>query len=126
MSRRWRSWSSDTLSFTLWWADTTDADPVHNAIRVRVHAELNADYACFSFYMDIGQAWNEAHSAHSMRGARRSRLLQAAAGDPRRSARLSSSPCAAGRPAAVDLPAVPENLQSADGRTPDELDRGTA
>ena len=91
----------DTLSFTLWWADTTDADPVRNAIRVRVHAELNADYACFSFYMDIGQVWNEAHSAHSMRGARRSRLLQAAQEIPGSASSSSLPSRPAGRPRSI-------------------------
>ncbi len=34
-----------------------------DAIRVCVHPEVNADYACISFYMDIGQAWNRPHAA---------------------------------------------------------------
>ena len=112
----------DTLSFTLWWADTTDIDPVNNAIRVRVQAELNLDYACVSFYMDIGQAWNETHSAKSMRGARRSRLLQAAQ-DIRGICEHQYAPVEDGRPAAVDLPVISENLQSADGRTAAQLDQ---
>jgi hypothetical protein len=111
----------ETLSFTLWWPDTGDADPMRSAMRVRVHAELNADYACFSFYMDIGQPWNEAHSASRMLGARRSRLL-AAAHEVCGICEQQFAPSAAGRPAPVDLPAVPEVLLSAEGRTTDELD----
>ena len=111
----------DTLSFTLWWPDTADADPVRSAMRVRVHAELNADYACISFYMDIGQSWNEPHSASRMFGVRRSSLL-AAAQDVRTICEHQFVPAAAGQPAPVDLPAVPELLHGADGSSVQDLD----
>lgn len=110
----------DTLTFTLWWADTTDPDPAHSAIRVRVHAELNADYASFSFYMDIGQPWNAAHSPQHMLGTRRSKLLRAV----REVADICAHqfvPTSDGKPAPVDLPAVPEVLHCPDGRSEDEL-----
>ena len=44
----------EIVPFTLWWGGQGDAGAgaIENAIRVCVHPELNADYACISFYMD--------------------------------------------------------------------------
>ena len=62
--------------FTLWWRDrseTGDAAARRHAIRICVHPEINADYACLSFYMDIGQVWNDGQSggAGASQGQRR-------------------------------------------------------
>jgi hypothetical protein len=112
----------DTLAFTLWWADAIDADPIGHAIRVRVHAHVSSDYACLSFFMDIGQQWNEAHSSTLMCGARRSRLLQAAR-DVQELCEHQFVPVEGKAIAPVDLPAIPETMHSPDGRSQDALDR---
>ena len=112
----------DALTFTIWWADATDTDPVGNAIRVRTHAQLSADHACLSFYMDIGQRWNEAHSSTSMRGARRSRLLQAVR-EVQELCEHQFVPVGSEAIAPVDLPPIPERVHGLDGRSQDVLDR---
>jgi hypothetical protein len=46
-----------TAPFTLWWPDG-EAKPQSparaDALRICVHPEVNADYACISFYMVCG------------------------------------------------------------------------
>lgn len=111
--------------FTLWWADTSEADAASaraNAIRICVHPEISADYACISFYVDIGQRWGAAHDAtpDPARGGRRYRLLTAT----KTIATICENqlaPVPPGAAAAVDLPAVPESLYSPDGRSPRDL-----
>ena len=115
----------EIIPFTLWWADPSEKDPqaaAANAIRICVHPEVNADYACISFYMDIGQQWNAPHSAAAdpLRGARRHRLLTAVE-DTRKICEHQLEPVAPSGAAAVDLPALPEVLRSPDGRSEEKL-----
>jgi hypothetical protein len=112
--------------FTLWWPDASETDPAAaraNAIRICVHPEVNADYACFSFYMDIGQRWNEAHdaTAKDALGARRRSLLSAVE-NIGTMCELQLEPVPPGAAAIVDFPAVPESLRCPDGCTPQQLD----
>ena len=60
----------------LWWEDPSDApgDRRANAIRVRLQADLTADYVTYCFYMDLTQLWD---SRRALAGARRMRLLGA-------------------------------------------------
>jgi hypothetical protein len=111
--------------FTLWWPDTSEigaAAARANAIRICVHPEINADYACISFYMDIGQRWNALHDATPDRthGVRRHRLLTAVT-TIRTICENQLQPVPPGAAAAVDLPAVPESLYCPDGSTPQQL-----
>lgn len=111
--------------FTLWWPDTSETGAAAaraNAIRVCVHPEINADYACISFYMDIGQRWNTMHDAtpDRARGGRRHHLLTAL-NTIRTICENQLQPVPPGAAAAVDLPAVPENLYCPDGSTPQQL-----
>jgi len=115
----------EIIPFTLWWADPGEMDAQRagvNAIRVCAHPEVNADYACISFYMDIGQQWNAPHSAAAdpSRGARRCRLLTAVE-DIRKICEQQLEPVAPRGAAAVDLPALPEILHSPDERTREQL-----
>jgi hypothetical protein len=112
----------DTLPFTLWWPDPSTGDSEEGAIRVCVHPELNADYACISFYMDIGQRWSRSHSTvpGEPKRMRRDRLL-AAVETVRTICEQQLKSGADGR-AAVDLPALPETLHGADGQVTSGLD----
>ena len=115
----------EIIPFTLWWTDPGEKDAqvaADNAMRICVHPEVNADYACISFYMDIGQQWNAPHSAAAdpARGARRHRLLTAVE-DIRKVCEHQLEPVAPRGAAAVDLPALPEILHSLDGRTEKQL-----
>jgi hypothetical protein len=116
----------ETVPFILWWADPneTDADKAcRNAIRVCVHPEVNSDYACISFYMDIGQRWDAAHSAvpPSTKPVTRREKLLAAVADIRNICEFQLKPVRDGEGAPVDGPAVPETLASPDTRKPDDL-----
>ena len=114
-----------TAPFVLWWPDRSERSPFGacaNAIRVCVHPEIGADYAYISFYMDIGQRWNEEHSAASdpACGGRRHRLLEAVA-DVRGICESQLEPAAPDGSAAIDLPALPETLRTPDQRDAKEL-----
>jgi hypothetical protein len=87
-----------------------------------VHPEVNADYACISFYMDIAQPWNLPHAAtpDPALGGRR-HLMMAAVDDIQRICEAQLEPVPPRGAAAVDLPALPEVLHSPDGRSQDEL-----
>ena len=111
--------------FTIWWRDASEPDRATgraHAIRICVHLEINADYACLSLYMDIGQVWNELHSADPAiaKGRRRRRLLEAVR-DVRSICehQMTSAPPAGRAP--VDLPLLPENLTSPDGSSSEVL-----
>jgi hypothetical protein len=112
----------EIVPFTLWWGDRSSNTPDADAIRICVHPEVNADYASFSFYMDIGQRWGEPHapSGNPAMGLRR-RLMMEAVDDIRRICDAQLEPAAPHGAAAVDLPALPEILSSPDGRSPKEL-----
>jgi hypothetical protein len=112
----------EVVPFTLWWGDRSGTVPDADAIRICVHPEVNADYAAIGFYMDIGQRWGEPHAAAgdpSM--SLRRRLLMDAVDDLRYICDAQLEPAAPHGAAAVDLPAIPERLHSADRRTPKEL-----
>jgi hypothetical protein len=112
----------ESVPFTLWWGGPDDTVPGVSAIRVCVHPEVNADYACISFYMDIGQPWNLPHTAtpDPALGQRR-HLLMTAVDDIRHICEAQLEPAPPRGAASVDLPALPEVLRQPDGRTPDEL-----
>ena len=112
----------ESVPFTLWWGGPDDTVPGVSAIRVCVHPEVNADYACISFYMDIGQPWNLPHAAtpDPALGQRR-HLLMTAVDDIRHICEAQLEPASPRGAASVDLPALPEVLRQPDGRTPDEL-----
>jgi hypothetical protein len=112
----------DTLPFTLWWPDTSAGDSEEAAIRVSVHPELNTDYACISFYMDVGQRWNRPHTAvpNEPKRTRRDRLLGAVE-TIRTICEQQLKPDANGR-AAVDLPASPETLHGPNGDVASDFD----
>ena len=114
-----------TAPFTLWWPDKSEPSEARaraNAIRICVHPEVNADYACLSFYMDLGQAWNAAHDAEpgTSRGSRRSKLL-AAVNDIRAICEHQLAPAPSDGRVPVDRPTVPEALSSPDGRDAETL-----
>jgi hypothetical protein len=114
-----------TAPFTLWWPDNEvkpQSAGCAEALRICVHPEVNADYACISFYMDVGQRWNEVHAAdpNSAHGPRRRRLLDAVA-DIRVICEAQFGLSVPGAAAPVDQPAVPEILQSPDQRNGDQL-----
>ena len=112
----------DTLPFTLWWPDPSAGDSEEAAIRVCVHPELNADYACISFYMDVAQRWSRPYSVvpAEPKRTRRDRLL-AAVETVRTICEQQLKPDADGR-VAVDLPALPEALHAPDGHAAAGLD----
>jgi hypothetical protein len=112
----------EIVPFTLWWGDRSGTAPDPDAIRVCVHPEVNGDYAAVGFYMDIGRRWGEPHAAASdpAMGPRR-RLLMEAVDDIRRICDAQLDPAAPHGAAGVDLPAIPEVLNSPDRRTPREL-----
>ena len=113
-----------TVPFVLWWRDSSEAASAGtaNAIRVCVHPEIGADYAYISFYMDIGQRWNDEHSAVAdpTRGARRHSLLEAVA-DVRRICESQLEPLSEEGRAPVDRHPLPEVLRSPDQRSANEL-----
>lgn len=109
----------EIVPFTLWWGAPGETEL--DAIRVCVHPEVNVDYACFSFYMDIGQAWNGPHIAAADAATGRRRLLLQAVDDIRRICEAQLEPVHPRGAAAVDQPAHPELLHSPDGRSPEEL-----
>ena len=120
---------SEALGFTLWWRDPEESDDEirdAGAIRVRVQAELNADFATLTFFMDIDQMWNLPHGHRSATGdaigRRRAELLKAV--DEVRTiceAQLKPLPGSNGA-AGVDQPQIPEFLVSPDNRSVAEID----
>jgi hypothetical protein len=112
----------EAVPFTLWWGDRSSNVPDPDAIRICVHPEVNAEYAAFSFYMDIGQRWGEPHASasHPAMSLRR-RLLMDAVDDIRRIGDAQLDPAAPRGAAAVDLPTSPEHLSSPDRRTLSQL-----
>jgi hypothetical protein len=112
----------EIVPFTLWWGEEGAEAGAAGANRVCVHPEVNADYACISFYMDIGKPWNRPHltAPDASLGARRN-LLMSAVDDIRRICEAQLEPVTPGGAAAVDLDALPEVLHSPDGRTPQQL-----
>jgi hypothetical protein len=112
----------EIVPFTLWWGDRSVKAPDPDAVRICVHPEMNGDYAAVTFYMDLGQRWGEPHVAVSdpAMGLRRRPLIEAV-DDIRRICDAQLDPAAPHGAAAVDLPALPEILNSPDRRTPNEL-----
>jgi hypothetical protein len=112
----------EIVPFTLWWEEPDSTSPEVSAIRVCVHPEVNADFACISFYMDVSQRWNAAAVAgvDPAQGGRRA-LLMSAVDDIRRICDAQLEPVLPDRAASVDLPALPEVLRSPDQRTPEQL-----
>jgi len=104
---------SASVGMTLWWKDANEAEDVREdvAIRVRLHAELTADYVTYSFYLDVGQSWKP---AAQILGKRRSDVL-AAVGRVRDICADQLVPRAANQKAAVDEPPYPEQLADGDG-----------
>jgi len=94
LSNRFRE--DETIAFTLWWADPKEAveeQTDYSALRVRVHAELKQDYATITFYLDIGQAWDEPHSNRSSEAhGKRRQLLLRAVDETRRVCEVKSMP----------------------------------
>ncbi|KAB2912299.1 MAG: hypothetical protein F9K29_19820, partial [Hyphomicrobiaceae bacterium] len=68
--------ASASVGLTLWWQDPAIpiAERAAAAMRVRLNAELTADFATFSFFMDVTQLWNGASLAPA---GRREELLDA-------------------------------------------------
>jgi hypothetical protein len=117
---------NETIGFTLWWADSreNEEDRLQTAIRIRAQAELNADYATFSFYMDLGQQWDQPRLPDDSRkpGKRRRDALRAVA-DIKCICEAQLRPIDPDSAVAgVDWPLVPERLISPDGRDEQQLD----
>ena len=100
--------ASASVGLTLWWQDPAIpiAERAAAAMRVRLNAELTADFATFSFFMDVTQLWNGASLAPA---GRREELLDAvgAVGGICEAQLAAAAP---GARAAADGPALPERL----------------
>src|SRR5262249_28280694 len=104
------SLAKESIGFTLWWDDPESIGSEEaNAIRVRVQVELQADYATFSFFMDVGQHADGpvAYRAPEAKGVRRRRILTHVDRVRDISERQASSPAT---PLQIDSPALPEKL----------------
>jgi hypothetical protein len=112
---------NETIGFTMWWGEGQERQDDQNAIRIRTQVELNADYATFSFYMDLGQYWNQPRQIDRSTnlGKRRSDAFKAVA-DVIRISEAQLKPDSNGV-APVDWPTVPERV--VDGRNAQELDQ---
>lgn len=73
-----------SLGFTLRWGDTgpvANTDPSPDALRLRVHLEVNADFYTCSFYLDAGKPWGRPALYHpsdaGFAGNRRRRIFEA-------------------------------------------------
>ena len=95
-----------SVGMTLWWKDLSDPAGEPEAVRVRMHCELTADYVTYSFYMDIGQLWG---GDRGRAGKRRSGLM-AAIDTIRQTCQARLSASAPAKVVAADEPPLPEVL----------------
>ena len=68
------------IRFTLWWHDDNaepDSKPREDALRIKVHASAQRDFATVSFYLDAGKPWDAPPmlSGQHAGGQRRERIL---------------------------------------------------
>jgi hypothetical protein len=59
--------NTDSIGFTIWWpgagdtplSERSDRRPGPNDLRVRVQADVHADYSSIAFYIDAGKRWGQ-------------------------------------------------------------------
>ncbi len=59
--------NTESIGFTLWWhggddkpiSERSDKKPGPNDLRVRVQADVHADYSTITFYLDAGKPWRQ-------------------------------------------------------------------
>jgi hypothetical protein len=117
---------NETIGFTMWWRDAREepGEQQETAIRIRTQVELNADYATLSFYMDLGQHWNQPRRIEDgvKLGKRRAEALKAVE-DVTRICEAQLKPTDPDGVAPVDWPAIPERLARPDDRDEKQLDQ---
>jgi hypothetical protein len=103
-----KAFATESIVFTLWWGDPIEGrersrcpkEPPIEDLRVRVQADIHADFATVTFIIDASKPWNSQAldiRADAVPGMRRARVFEAARNIRKHAAsRLEADPVGAG------------------------------